>query len=202
MKFELRYTDSSIANTLHRIMIAEVPTIAIDLVEIEVNSSVLNDKFISHYLGLILLTSERAMSMRFSRDCDACDGDGQCEYCSVEFYLRSETYFSEISNSSSIAHSQPNGEENKNKQGVSSHSSQEFDLNSLKDDPGERTPILEFRPNDRDAIRRAYLLKNLVNLNYKSFLKRRFVELYIVLIVNDMTNFDGFEIERASCGSY
>ncbi|KAF3622591.1 DNA-directed RNA polymerases II, IV and V subunit 3 [Capsicum annuum] len=88
MKFELRDTDSSIANALRRIMIAEVPTIAIDLVEIEVNSSVLNDEFISHRLGLIPLTSERAMSMRFSRDCDACDGDGQCEYCSVEFYLR------------------------------------------------------------------------------------------------------------------
>nr|AFK49173.1 unknown [Lotus japonicus] len=28
------------------------------------------------------------MSMRFSRDCDACDGDGQCEFCSVEFHLR------------------------------------------------------------------------------------------------------------------
>ncbi|KAF9587259.1 hypothetical protein IFM89_039506 [Coptis chinensis] len=27
------------------------------------------------------------MDMRFSRDCDACDGDGQCEYCSVEFQL-------------------------------------------------------------------------------------------------------------------
>ncbi|MCD9641217.1 45 kDa subunit of RNA polymerase II [Datura stramonium] len=88
MKFELRDTDASIANALRRIMIAEVPTIAIDLVEIEVNSSVLNDEFISHRLGLIPLTSERAMSMRFSRDCDACDGDGQCEYCSVEFYLR------------------------------------------------------------------------------------------------------------------
>lgn len=88
MKFELRDTDSSVANALRRIMIAEVPTIAIDLVEIEVNSSVLNDEFISHRLGLIPLTSERAMSMRFSRDCDACDGDGQCEYCSVEFYLR------------------------------------------------------------------------------------------------------------------
>ena len=25
--------------------------------------------------------------MRFSRDCDACDGDGQCEFCSVEFHL-------------------------------------------------------------------------------------------------------------------
>jgi DNA-directed RNA polymerase II subunit RPB3 len=27
------------------------------------------------------------MQMRFSRDCDACDGDGSCEYCSVEFHL-------------------------------------------------------------------------------------------------------------------
>ncbi|GAB4838722.1 DNA-directed RNA polymerases II, IV and V subunit 3 [Ancistrocladus abbreviatus] len=88
MKFELRDTDSSMANALRRVMIAEVPTIAIDLVEIEVNSSVLNDEFIAHRLGLIPLTSERAMSMRFSRDCDACDGDGQCEYCSVEFHLR------------------------------------------------------------------------------------------------------------------
>ncbi|KAJ0440075.1 putative DNA-directed RNA polymerase [Helianthus annuus] len=89
-KFELRETDASMANALRRVMIAEVPTIAIDLVEIEVNSSVLNDEFIAHRLGLIPLTSERAMSMRFSRDCDACDGDGQCEFCSVEFHLRAK----------------------------------------------------------------------------------------------------------------
>ncbi|XP_010526970.1 PREDICTED: DNA-directed RNA polymerases II, IV and V subunit 3 [Tarenaya hassleriana] len=87
VKFELRETDVSMANALRRVMIAEVPTIAIDLVEIEVNSTVLNDEFIAHRLGLIPLTSERAMGMRFSRDCDACDGDGQCEYCSVEFRL-------------------------------------------------------------------------------------------------------------------
>ncbi|CAF2038090.1 unnamed protein product [Brassica napus] len=86
-KFELRDTDVSMANALRRVMISEVPTVAIDLVEIEVNSSVLNDEFIAHRLGLIPLTSERAMSMRFSRDCDACDGDGQCEFCSVEFHL-------------------------------------------------------------------------------------------------------------------
>ncbi|PON88118.1 DNA-directed RNA polymerase, alpha subunit [Trema orientale] len=90
LKFELRDTDASMANALRRVMIAEVPTIAIDLVEIEVNSSVLNDEFIAHRLGLIPLTSERAMSMRFSRDCDACDGDGQCEFCSVEFHLRAK----------------------------------------------------------------------------------------------------------------
>lgn len=88
LKFELRDTDASMANALRRVMIAEVPTVAIDLVEIEVNSSVLNDEFIAHRLGLIPLTSERAMAMRFSRDCDACDGDGQCEHCSVEFHLR------------------------------------------------------------------------------------------------------------------
>lgn len=86
-KFELRDTDASMANALRRVMIAEVPTVAIDLVEIEVNSTVLNDEFIAHRLGLIPLTSAAAMAMRFSRDCDACDGDGSCEYCSVEFHL-------------------------------------------------------------------------------------------------------------------
>ncbi|OWM83702.1 DNA-directed RNA polymerases II, IV and V subunit 3-like [Punica granatum] len=90
VKFELRDTDASMANALRRVMLVEVPTIAIDLVEIEVNSSVLNDEFIAHRLGLIPLTSERAMGMRFSRDCDACDGDGQCEFCSVEFHLRAK----------------------------------------------------------------------------------------------------------------
>uniref|UniRef100_A0A453T734 DNA-directed RNA polymerase RpoA/D/Rpb3-type domain-containing protein n=1 Tax=Aegilops tauschii subsp. strangulata TaxID=200361 RepID=A0A453T734_AEGTS len=86
-KFELRDTDASVANALRRVMIAEVPTVAIDLVEIEANSSVLTDEFIAHRLGLIPLTSSAAMAMRLSRDCDACDGDGSCEYCSVEFHL-------------------------------------------------------------------------------------------------------------------
>ncbi|KAB2602858.1 DNA-directed RNA polymerases II, IV and V subunit 3-like [Pyrus ussuriensis x Pyrus communis] len=92
LKFELRDTDARVANALRRVMIAEVPTVAIDLVEIEINSSVLNDEFIAHRLGLIPLTSDRAMSMRFSRDCDACDGDGQCEFCSVEFHLRAKCH--------------------------------------------------------------------------------------------------------------
>ncbi|XP_058191741.1 DNA-directed RNA polymerases II, IV and V subunit 3-like [Rhododendron vialii] len=89
-RFELQDTDASMANALRRVMIAEVPTVAIDLVEIEVNSSVLNDEFIAHRLGLVPLTSDRAMSMRFARDCDACDGDGQCEFCSLEFHLRAK----------------------------------------------------------------------------------------------------------------
>ena len=51
--FELSDTDTSMANTLRRIMIAEVPTLAIDLVEFHENSTVLNDEYIAHRLGLL-----------------------------------------------------------------------------------------------------------------------------------------------------
>eukprot|EP01018_Ginkgo_biloba_P037711 Gb_29629 [translate_table: standard] len=56
----------------------EVPTIIVDLVEIENNSSTLNDEFIAHKLGLILLTSEHTMEMWFSRDLEFVQ-QGKCE---------------------------------------------------------------------------------------------------------------------------
>mmetsp|Transcript_24885 Transcript_24885/g.68929 ORF Transcript_24885/g.68929 Transcript_24885/m.68929 type:complete len:357 (+) Transcript_24885:90-1160(+) len=55
IKFVLSETDCSMANTLRRIMIAEVPTLAIDLVEFHENTTVLNDEYIAHRLGLIPL---------------------------------------------------------------------------------------------------------------------------------------------------
>jgi DNA-directed RNA polymerase II subunit RPB3 len=59
-EFVLRDTDVSMANALRRVMIAEVPTIAIDLVEFENNTTVLNDEFLAHRLGLVPLVSEEA----------------------------------------------------------------------------------------------------------------------------------------------
>ena len=53
MKFLLTNTDLSIANALRRVMLAEVPTLAIEFVTIEENSSALMEEFLSQRLGLI-----------------------------------------------------------------------------------------------------------------------------------------------------
>ncbi|KAJ1446487.1 hypothetical protein M885DRAFT_625219 [Pelagophyceae sp. CCMP2097] len=44
MSFELRDTDCSVANALRRVMIAEVVTLAIDVVTFEENTTVLKDE--------------------------------------------------------------------------------------------------------------------------------------------------------------
>jgi len=81
------------ANTLRRIMIAEVPTLAIDLVEYSENSSVLNDEYVAHRIGLLPIRFTPEGSLRGGdchqafvphRDCVCYD---RCPRCSVEFEL-------------------------------------------------------------------------------------------------------------------
>lgn len=51
----LQNCDTVLANVLRRIMIAEVPTVAIELVQFEENTTVLPEEFIAHRLGLLPL---------------------------------------------------------------------------------------------------------------------------------------------------
>lgn len=82
--FELSNVDLSFANSLRRTILSEVPTLAIEIVEVESNTSVLPDELIAHRLGLIPLNSKNIDDLNDSRECDC---DGYCDQCSVTLTL-------------------------------------------------------------------------------------------------------------------
>ncbi|KAH8049598.1 DNA-directed 5'-3' RNA polymerase [Aureococcus anophagefferens] len=109
MCFEVRDTDCSTANSLRRVMVGEVVSMAIDLVTFEENTSVVNDEIIAHRLGLVpikytykpdktrlredmgpseaaAMSSDRDIRRRFrhTRDCDC---DSHCDFCAATLKL-------------------------------------------------------------------------------------------------------------------
>mmetsp|Transcript_13361 Transcript_13361/g.19666 ORF Transcript_13361/g.19666 Transcript_13361/m.19666 type:complete len:325 (+) Transcript_13361:121-1095(+) len=93
IQFILSDTDTSVANALRRIMIGETPTLAIDLVEFHENSTVLNDEYMAHRLGMIPIRYQAPDSFK-GGDCNVaflphreCVCYDRCPRCSVEFEL-------------------------------------------------------------------------------------------------------------------
>jgi DNA-directed RNA polymerase alpha subunit len=58
----LKGVNIGIANSLRRIMISEIPILSIDTVQFERNDSLLDDEFIAHRLGMVVLDSSALYS--------------------------------------------------------------------------------------------------------------------------------------------
>ena len=83
----LKNVNMAMANSLRRVMLSEVPTLAIDTVEIEKNNGVIPDEFVSHRLGLLPLNSKDCEQLLYTRDCDC---ESYCDNCSVTLSLHSK----------------------------------------------------------------------------------------------------------------
>lgn len=85
VNFVLENVDLAFANSLRRVVMADIPTVAIDMVEIESNTTVLPDEFIAHRLGMIpLISTNCEEAIRYTRDCTCLAG---CPFCSVRLTL-------------------------------------------------------------------------------------------------------------------
>jgi len=93
VEFQLRNVDLAFANSLRRVILSEVPTMAIDIVEVEANTSVLADEFICHRLGLVPLNSKNVDDVRSTRECDC---ENYCDLCTVTLTLNARCTGDEI----------------------------------------------------------------------------------------------------------
>jgi len=88
LKFLINGISTPIANALRRIMIAEVPSMAIDDVIVIENSSPMNDEILALRLGLIPLKTD--LDSYFLPEECTCQSELGCNQCSVTLTLEAE----------------------------------------------------------------------------------------------------------------
>ena len=84
---EIKKGNAAFVNSLRRVIMESVPTIAVEDVEIRKNSSALYDEVIAHRLGLLPLTTD-IESYNLPSKCK-CNGEG-CASCQVKLTLEAE----------------------------------------------------------------------------------------------------------------
>ncbi len=87
MTFVMEGITEAIANTLRRLVINEVPTLAIEDVAIQKNSSAMYDEMLAHRLGLVPLKTD-LKSYKTKEEC-ACKGKG-CAQCTLTITLKAK----------------------------------------------------------------------------------------------------------------
>ncbi len=89
MRLLIRGVDVPFMNALRRIVVAEVPCMAIDEVVIIENSSILQDEIIAHRLGLVPLKTDLE-SYNLPEECP-CKSEFGCNLCRVTLTLDAES---------------------------------------------------------------------------------------------------------------
>lgn len=87
MVFLIKDTDATSVNTLRRLILNEVPTLAVEDVTFLKNSSAMYDEFIAHRLGLIPLSTD--LESYTPTDKCKCKGKG-CAHCQLYLSLKSQ----------------------------------------------------------------------------------------------------------------
>lgn len=102
VRFDLLGTDAPIANAIRRILISEVPTMAIETVLIHDNTSIMHDEMLAHRLGLVPLAIDPRPFKTWVKGEGRPDGTN-----SVRFELKAHCKFTNQSMAPSHAHAPP-----------------------------------------------------------------------------------------------
>src|SRR3989344_7342502 len=87
LSFVIKGITPEIANSLRRIMIGEVPTLAIDEIDFQKNDSALYDEVLAHRFGLVPLVTDLS-SYEMKETC-SCEGAG-CAKCQLVMSLKAK----------------------------------------------------------------------------------------------------------------
>ncbi|KAK2194710.1 bifunctional DNA-directed RNA polymerase [Babesia duncani] len=87
MEFLLANSDVGTANAIRRIILSEIPSLAIEVVTVLENTSVMHDEYIAHRLGLLPIDSSLAHEYEYR---DRCQCSDKCSRCTVDYVLESK----------------------------------------------------------------------------------------------------------------